>query len=214
MFPGAPAAYPNASAQHNFCKLATDIATAAGVAVDELGRVYVASAREARVRRFLPPFPTGPDAEHGCGNTDALGSPLATSVTQETFINDIANVPTVTGIARARNGGWYVSSVFTGVIAEYDANGVFLRRLVESPVGSGLPLPNGHPQGIAVDCAGDLYYADLDLTIRPSGIGPGPNGKVWHVAFDACGIPQAPEIVKQGLAFPDGLGVLPGNLQR
>lgn len=215
VFPGAPAPYPNAARSTNYCKLVTDIATAAGVAVDELGRVYVASAREGRVRRLLPPFPTAPDAAGGCGRTDALGSPLATSVVQETFIQDPANVPIATGLARAPDGGWYVSSVFTGVVAEYDANGVFRRRLVEPPPGSsGLPLPSGHPQGLAVDCEGDLYYADLDLTFRASGIGPGPNGSVRHVAFDACGVPQAPQVVKQGLSFPDGLGVLPGDLER
>jgi hypothetical protein len=85
-FPGAPGTYPNGERSTRFCKLAVDLTTAGSVAVDPQGRVYVTSARGEGVVRFSPPFPTGPDAAGGCGLTDALGSPVATTVQRETFI--------------------------------------------------------------------------------------------------------------------------------
>jgi len=123
-FPGAPGTFPNAERSKNFCKIASNLGTATSIAIDEQDRVYVVSARgttlpsPAGVVRFSPPFPTGPDAAGGCGRVDALGSPLADTVDEQVFINDSANAATPTGIARARNGNWYVSSVLTGVIAE------------------------------------------------------------------------------------------------
>jgi hypothetical protein len=209
-FPGPPGAYPNTNERStNFCKLAADLGTAGSVAVDALGRVYVSAARENVVYRFVPPFPASV-AE--CTGTDGLGSPLATNVTREVFASGIA---TVSGIVPAPNGNWFISGVLTGVIGEYDVNGTFLRQvLAPQPGESTLPFSVGHPQGLAVDCRGDLYYADLALRVSPSGsIGPGPNGSVRRVPFDVCGTPGAPEVVRNGLAFPDGLGIVAGDLE-
>jgi hypothetical protein len=211
-FPGPPGAYPDTDERStNFCKIATDLGTAGSVAVDTAGRVYVASARGFAVHRFSPPFPTSPDAAGGCGAADGLGSPLADQVTRDVFV---MGGGTFTGVVRAPGGGWFIGSVFTGTIGEYDANGILLRTVVEAPPGeTGLPLSVGHPQGLAVDCRGDLYYADLQLRVSgTNAIGPGPNGKVRRVPFDTCGSPGAPEIVREGLAFPDGLGIVPGDL--
>jgi len=214
-FPGPEGAYPDTDAHStNFCKIAIDIGTAGTVATDEQGRVYIASAREPGVFRFSPPFPTSPDAAGGCGATDPTGAPMADEVHRELFISDPENVFTPTGIARAPNGNWYVSSVLNGVITEYDGNGNFVRRVLDPPPNpSGLPLPTGHPQGLAVDGDGNLYYADLALVIDSDGIGPGPNGTVRRISFDRDGNPSAPIIIKDGLSFPDGLGLLPGDLE-
>lgn len=209
VFPGAPGPYPNTSRSASFCKLATDLATAGSVATDPQGRVYVTAARGPGVWRFSPPFPTGPDAAGGCGQVDALGSPVADSVQRSVFI---AAPKTFTGIARRRNGNWFVGAVFNGTIDEYDPNGVFLRKITAPVPGeTSFPLSAGHPQGLAVDCRGDLYYADIALRITPT-IGPGPNGKVRRVPINACGEPGPNEIVRQNLAFPDGLGVIGGDL--
>ena len=63
VFPGPPGAYPATNARStNFCKLAIDIGTAGGVAIDADGRVYVTSSSGFQVLRFSPPFPTGTDA--------------------------------------------------------------------------------------------------------------------------------------------------------
>jgi hypothetical protein len=66
---------------------------------------------------------------------------------------------------------------------------------------------------LAVDADGDLYFADLQIGPGPGGIGPGPNGKVRWIHFDAAGNPSLPVIVREHLAFPDALGILPGNLE-
>ena len=218
-FPGPPGAYPASDAPStNFCKIATNIGTASGVAADELGRVYVASPRQGSVIRFSPPFPSGPDAAGGCGRADGLGSPLADAdrVHRELFIRDPGHVGTPTGLARAPNGNWYVASVLTGQIAEFDPDGGFVRMIVQPGPDETvleLPLSTGHPQSVAVDARGVLYYADLNLVGSLFDAGPGPNGTVRRVVFDAGGNPAPPEVVRAGLDFPDGLALLPGNFE-
>ena len=218
-FPGPPGAYPASDAPStNFCKIATSIGTASGVATDELGRVYVASPRQGAVLRFSPPFPTGPDAAGGCGRTDALGSPLADAdrVNREVFLRSAAQAGTPTGLARAPGGNWYVASVLTGQIAEFDPDGAFVRMIVQPRPDETvleLPLSTGHPQSVVVDARGVLYYADLDLVGSLFVAEPGPDGKVRRVVFDAAGNPGPPEVLRGGLAFPDGLGLLPGNFE-
>ena len=210
-FPGPPGTYPNDARSTNFCKIASNIGTSTGVAIDEENRIYVASARTGQILRFSPPFPTAPDAAGGCGGIDALGSPVADSVRVETFVAD-SNVPTPTYIARAANGNWYVASVFSGTIGEYDSSGTFVQLVLPHPEGEvTFPLSTGHPQGLAVDVEGNLYYADLQLRLGPGGFGPGPNGKVWRIRF-VEGAPQPPEIVREGLAFPDSVSILNGRL--
>lgn len=211
--PEDPATPGAASGQH--CKLATDLGTPGGVAVDGRGRVYVATASGMQILRFSPPFPTGPDAAGGCGQRDALGAPLADAVQREVFSGPRwrAGLVTYTGLAFAPNGNLYASSVFTGRIGEFDPQGRLV-RLVLRPRRR-LPLPpfaTGSPQGLAVDAQGALYYADLDLRWSGWRVGPGPNGRIWRIGFGADGAPSAPLLVREGLAFPDGLAFLPGEL--
>jgi DNA-binding beta-propeller fold protein YncE len=212
-FPGPPGAYPDTTAASaNFCKIATDIGTAGGIAIDAEGRVYVASASRLAVLRFSPPFPTSPDAAGGCGSQDPLGSPRADRVRREVFVwaRLLRGLLTYSGLAFAPNGNLYAASVFTGRIGEFDPEGERVRLVLDPPERL-LPYSTGTPQGLAVDSRGTLYYADLDLVRTGFGVGPGPNGKVWRIAFDGDGEPQPPEIVREHLAFPDGLGVLSGG---
>jgi hypothetical protein len=67
--------------------------------------------------------------------------------------------------------------------------------------------------GLAVDGRGTLYYADLSLTLGLFSVGTSEDGKVWRIQFDANGNPTAPELVARGLAFPDGLAVMTGDLE-
>jgi outer membrane protein assembly factor BamB len=210
-FPGAPGSYPNSARSTNFCKIATDIGTASGIAIDAQGRVYVASSSQLVVLRFSPPFPTAPDAGGGCGMVDAQGSPKADVVQRQVFIPS-SGLSTYSGLAFAPNGNLYAAQVLTGRIGEYDAAGSFVRFIVNPPE-SLPPTSTGNPQGIAVDSRGTLYYADLQLVGTFPNLGPGPNGKVWRVTFDSDNDPLPPEIVRQNLAFPDGVTVLPGDLQ-
>ncbi len=211
-FPGPPGAYPNTNAPStNFCKIATDIGTAGAVAVDPQGRVYVAASSQLSIFRFSPPFPTSPDAAGGCGSTDALGSPMADVVNRETFVAP-SGLSTFSGLAFAPNGNLYASKVFIGEISEYDLTGNLVRTILDPPE-SVPPIATGTPQGLAVDANGTLYYADLDLVGTLPNVGPGPNGKVRRIRFDADNNPLPPEIVRERLAFPDGVAIFPGELE-
>jgi hypothetical protein len=208
-FPGESGAFPRTDAtSKRYCKLAVDIGNAMGVAIDAQGRVHVASSGRGAIYRFSPPFPTGPDAAGGCGKVDEQGSPLASPVQRDTFFSGLY---TFSGLAFAPNGNLYAASVFTGEILELGADGSLLRKVLQ-PDGLLPPFATGTPMGLAVDAHGRLYYADIDLRWDFPSIGPGPNGKLRMIRFDANGDAQAPETLIEGLAFPDGLGIAPGSL--
>ena len=199
-----------------FCKIDVGIATAGGLYVDDEDNVYLGSARPPTggVLRYAGDWPTGPDVDGGCGRTDATGAPLVDqgAVTREVFIasgeHDLLSPHSV---APAPDGGFYVSSVITGIINQYDADGVFVRTVLQPPAGEEVgtePISTGTPLGIGVDAAGTLYYADIGIVADPeSGFGPGDNtGSVRRITF-VDGEPQPPETLDEGLAFPDGIGI-------
>lgn len=199
-----------------YCKLDVAIGTAGGIWVDGEDNVYVASARVAPgVYRYTGPFPTSNDASGGCGRTDSTGAPMADAVQKELFIATDDNIQIANGVAGSPDGQFYVSSIINGVIAAYDAEGRFVRRVLEPPPGETLgenPFSTGTPLGLATDADGTLYYADLGLVIRSTGIGPGPGtGTVRRIRFDESGDPLAPETLGAGFRFPDGLGVYEGD---
>jgi len=202
---------PFDSTQVRYCKLAIDIATAGGILIDEQDRIYVASARSTPgIYRYSPPFPSTNDAAGGCGQADNTGAPLADSVTREKFIDiDGSNLVTPSAIVRNKAGHFFVSSVLNGVIAEYSAEGDFIRRVLAPPRGETLPFSTGSPFGIGIDENDNLYYADIGLVVDAGGIGPGDcNGTVRRLRFEN-GAPLAPETMDTDLCFPDGIGVLP-----
>ena len=202
-----------------YCKIDIEIPTAGGIHVDKQDRIYVASNRPGfpdttrlgGIYRYTGPFPTSNTAAGGCGQKDGTGAPLADTVNREPFImfDPIDNM-TTSAIVASPAGGFYVSSVFSGTISEYDANGAFVRSIMRpsEPPLVGLPYPStGTPFGLGVTPDGTIWYADLGVVAGPP---PGPgdgNGTVRKITF-VNGAPQAPEIVDQGLAFPDGIGVL------
>ncbi len=202
-----------------YCKLDIEVPTAGGIHVDKQDRVYVTANRPgipdvtrlSGVYRYSGPFPTSNTAAGGCGQTDATGAPLATAVNRSQFIAfDPLNAATPSAIVPSPAGGFYMSSVFTGTISEYNADGGFVRSIMrptEPPV-AGLPYPStGTPYGIGVTPDGTIWYADLGVVLGPP---PGPgngNGTVRRIRF-VNGQPQAPEIMDRALAFPDGIGVL------
>ncbi|HAC80593.1 MAG TPA: hypothetical protein DCG06_09885 [Deltaproteobacteria bacterium] len=196
----------------SYCKLDIGIGTAGGIFVDDQDRAYVASAREtAGVFRFDPPYPTSNQASGGCGRLDATGAPLADRVQRENFIVANPNSPTPNAVAPSARDSLYVSSVFNGVIAEYDFSGDFIRRILEPPAGETLgpvPFSTGTPMGIAVDRSGRLFYADLGIRVSETGIGPGRLAGSYRVIEFIDGKPQAPRTLASGLAFPDGAGVM------
>lgn len=197
-----------------YCKLDVGIGTAQQIAVDDQDRVYVASARTtagnfAGIYRYTGPFPTSDFPEGGCGRVDPTGAPLVSEglVTKERFIPSDSNAQTPNGVVLIPGGGFYVSSVINGVIAEYDAAGAFVRRVL-SPPRPGIPAETGNPLGIGLASDGTIYFADIGLAQGPRGIGPGRDlGKVRRIRF-VNGEPQPPEIMDEGLNFPDGIGIL------
>jgi sugar lactone lactonase YvrE len=164
------------------------------------------------VIRYSGPFPTSDDADGGCGGSDETGAPLADSVSSEVFIPGGQNnllFPNAI-VAKPDGGGFYVDSVINGVINEYDESGSFVRSVLAPPPGEVIgeqTFSTGTPLGMGIDSEGTLYYADIGITISADGIGPGPEGSVRRIRF-VDGEPQPPEVMGDGLAFPDGIGVL------
>lgn len=204
---------PFDSREVSYCKLDVEIGTGQSVLVDEEDNIYVAAARPgtAGVYRYSPPYPSGADADGACGQTDATGAPLADEIDKEVFIPADEQLATPSGLAWTPEGGMYVSSVFTGVINEYDSGGDYLRTVLEPPEGEVIaetPYSTGTPLGLGVDRHGVLYYADIGLVQLPGEM-PGPGvgtGSVRRIVF-SDGEPLAPEVMAEGLQYPDGIGI-------
>ncbi|MGH9136200.1 MAG: hypothetical protein ACRD0G_04025, partial [Acidimicrobiales bacterium] len=147
-----------------------------------------------------------------CGRTDPTGAPLidAGRITKRAFISPDGHVLTASAVAFSGHGTLYVSSVFNGVVAEYTAQGRYIRDVLAPPLG----LPIGQltgitPFGLAVAPDGTLFVADLGVVLAGPVDG---EGSVVAVRFDAGGRPRPPVVVDENLTFPDGLGIvtLPG----
>jgi hypothetical protein len=202
---------PFNSTNVRYCKIDVGIATAGAIFVDKQDRVYVPSARppEPGVYRYSGPFPTSDDATGGCAGQDTTGAPMATSVNKELFIRLGNGLGSPIAIVRAPSNGFYVSSVITGVVNEYDANGGYVRTVLEPPPNETLgekTFSTGTPLGLGTGPDGTVYYADIGITVTSKGIGPGPEGTVRRIRF-VNGAPQPPETMGGGLAYPDGIGV-------
>jgi len=195
-----------------YCKLDIAVGTAGQIYIDRQDRIYLASARDnAGIYLYPGPFPTSNTAAGGCGRRDSTGAPLADDLNKELFIPASADVPTPNAVIPSPAGGYYVSSVLNGVIAEFDRNGSFLRKVLEPPSGEMLgpnPFSTGSPLGLGITRDGTIYYADIGLVLRNGNIGPGDGtGTVRRIRFEGSA-PQAPETLDTGLDFPDGIGIL------
>ena len=195
-----------------YCKIDVALPTPGGIHVrDDV--VYLATARppDHGIVRYEGPFPTSADASGGCGRRDATGAPLADAARRSVFIPADEHVGTPNAVVAAPGGGFYVSSAFTGVLAEYDGSGRFVRTLVAPPAGEELgaePYSTGAPFGMGVDPAtGTLYWADLAIGVTDS-IGPIDGaGTVRRITFGEDGEPRSAETLDEGLDFPDGIGI-------
>jgi hypothetical protein len=156
---------PFEEAHLHYCKLDIAIGTTGGIYLDAADNIYVTSQRVSPgVYRYRPPFPTSDNAAGGCGQVDGTGAALADSVVKETFIPPDSVSRTPSALVGNNHGTFYVSSIFNGAIAEYDAGGKFIRRILSPPHGEVLgakPFSTGSPFGLAIDSQDSLYYADL-----------------------------------------------------
>jgi hypothetical protein len=200
-----------------YCKIDVALPTPGGIqVVDDVVHLALARAPGNGIVRYEGPFPTGPDAAGGCGRVDGTGAPLADQAHGGQFIAADDHVATPNAVVGAPTGGFYVSSAFTGVLAEYDEAGRFVRTLVAPPAGEQLgaePYSTGAPFGMGVDpTTGSIYWADLAIGITDS-IGPIDGaGTVRRITFDADGNPRPAETMDEGLDYPDGIGIyVPGD---
>lgn len=194
------------------CEIDRTLATAGGIAVDPAtGDVYVASNRPTEIPggdpsgiwRFSGDWPD--DA------SECTPEYLAEHITKELLIPSVPGLPadprapTPSAVALSPVGTLYVSSVFSGTVAEYDRDGRWLRDLYPlSPV-TPFTGPTGNtPFGLAVTADGALWIADLGIYFAA----PVPGeGSLIRLRFSG-GDPVLPaETVRDGLTFPDGVGV-------
>jgi hypothetical protein len=208
---------PFAGEEVPYCKIDVALPTPGGIqVVDDVVYLALARAPGNGIVRYEGPFPTGPDAAGGCGRIDGTGAPLADEAHRGQFIAADDHVATPNAVVGAPTGGFYVSSAFTGVLAEYDEAGHFVRTLVAPPAGEQLgaePYSTGAPFGMGVDpTTGSIYWADLAIGITDS-IGPIDGvGTVRRITFDADGNPRPAETMDEGLDYPDGIGIyVPGD---
>ena len=211
---------PFDSEEVSFCKLDLHLATGQGVYVDAHDNIYLNSPRTAvepgataaGIFKYSPPYPTSADARGGCGQIDNLGSPLADEIHKVKVLSAPDHgAATPSGIAGAKNGHFFVASVISGIINEYDANWQYVQTVLKPPAGDRITTTStystGTPLGITVDDDGTLYYADIGIVIRPGGPGPGNHtGSLRRITF-TNGVPNPPETLADNLQFPDGLGI-------
>lgn len=197
-----------------FCVVETGIGTAGGIwvdggddpttAADDV--VFVASSRpdtqnggtEYGILRFDGIGALAPD----CSNTNA--------VDKSVFIQGGVPQLTPSAIVGSGHDTYYVSSVFDGNIAEYTEDGGFVGFVVGgTPTGqvNGFlppPLTVGTPYGLGVAPDGTVWYADLGVILN----GPNRPGRLMKVTPSGTPLPAPAAVVDEGLAFPDGIGIL------
>ena len=192
-----------------YCKLDVEVPGAQSILVTGPEQFLVAAVRGG-IYSYSGPLPTGDTPADGCDSIDATGRPLATDTVRSVLVEPGANgLATPAGLAPAPEGGFYASSVFSGVINAYDGDGTFRRTVLAPPEGEVIgeaPYSTGTPLGLVTDSVGNLWYADIGLVIDEEGVGPGNNtGTVRVIRFDGAEA-SPPAVVAEGLAFPDGLG--------
>jgi hypothetical protein len=194
------------------CKVAIDLPAPQGVLADG-DRVLVADSRGGGVASFVAStLPTSNRATGGCGRHDTTGAALALGVVQGAWLQDAAahGLSRPSAIATAGADTLYVSSPSTGVIAEVDSVGRFVRSVLAPPAGHTLgtrPFPTGTPSGLGVDPAGALYYADTGFVVENTRMVPGlRTGTIRRITF-TNGVPRPPEVVDTGLEAPGGIGI-------
>lgn len=194
------------------CKVDVALAGPEGVLVDG-DHVLVAESRGAGVTSFISStLPTSNRATGGCAGHDTDGTALAIGVVRSAWLQNAAaaRLTRPAAIVRARSGAFYVSSPSTGVIAEVDAAGRLVRRVLSPPSEAATgrhPFATGSPMGLGVAPNGTLYYADTGLVVQGTALVAGiRTGTIRRISF-AAGKAQPPEVVDTGLQAPDGIGI-------
>jgi dienelactone hydrolase len=207
---------PFDSNEVDYCKLDIALGTGQQIAVTDES-VFVAQARGPGSGKGPGVYEYSiadiPKSIDECDDTDATEAPMH-AVDSRLLLapGDQDGLGVINGIAAASNGNWYLSGVIGGAIAEFTADGEYVRNILTKPDGEDLEgesYSTGTPLGIGVGPDGSVYYADIGIVIGDGGIGPGRRtGKVRRIAFDVDGQPMTPEVMDEGLSFPDGIGII------
>ncbi len=192
------------------CEIDRTLATAGGIAVAPNGDVYVASNRPTEIPGGDPSAVWRYSGTWPRTAAECTPSFLAKNIRRTRVLPAVAGLPadptapTPSAVALSPAGTLYISSVFTGTVSEYSLDGMWMRDLYPlSPVAPRTGPTGQTPFGLAVGADGSLWIADLGIvTAAPA---PG-QGSLIRVPF-TDGAPGLPVTVKDGLTFPDGVGI-------
>ena len=193
------------------CQIDDTLATAGGIAVDSNGDVYVATNRPTEIPggdpgsvwRYSGTWPTSLE--------QCTPEFLAANITKTRVLPMLdglpadVRAPTPSAVVLSPVGTLYVSSVFSGTVAEYAKDGTWIRDIFPlSPITPASGPTTQTPFGMAVTADGSLWIADLGIAVAQ----PAPGeGSVIRVPFTDDTPTPLGETVRDGLTFPDGLGV-------
>ena len=191
------------------CQIDDTLATAGGIAVDDNGDVYVATNRPdgltpSGIWRFRGQFPSS--------MAECTPAFLAANVHKKLIIPHLKPLlfdlrsPTPSSVVVSPDDTLFVSSVFTGTVSEYTKAGNWVRDIFPlSPVTPPAGPTGNTPFGLAVTADGALWIADLGIVLS---MPVGGQGSLIRIKFNPNRDPNLPaKTVRDGLTFPDGLGV-------
>jgi sugar lactone lactonase YvrE len=164
---------------YNFSTVSPPPASVAGVAIDNLGVVYVSDPTASRIYSI---FLDGTASLVSLsGLTPGLNTPVGLAVDRDAnlYIADTGNhrvvkVTAVDGVSVVNTGSYTIGDGMTGVAVDltgtlYIADFANSRIIKVTPGGdaslltvSGITPALGAPRGVAVDAAGNLYISDYD----------------------------------------------------
>jgi hypothetical protein len=192
------------------CAIDNTLATAGGLAIDRNGDVYVATNRPddaqnpGSIWRFSGKWPATPEQ---CNKRYLAAHIHKTRIIPRTTVGPAPDVHAATPSAVVISP-WdtlFVSSVFSGTIAEYTKTGFWVRDIYpQTPVAVPTGPTGQTPYGLRFTADRSLWVADLGIVTADSAP---DQGSVIRIRFDSTGTRGAVSTMRDGLQFPDGLGV-------
>ncbi len=169
-----------------------------GVALDGADDLYIADARNAVIEQVTPG-----------GTLSILNDPVAAPALAASP-NTAPSGPQ--GVAVGASGTTYVADASADVVYAFSPSGT--RSIVAGTGAFGAPTPGpaasstlGHPDGVAVDAAGDVFIADTSNNLIEE-VTPGPDPTLSVIAGDgSLGAPTEGPALDSALAHPRGVAV-------
>ena len=203
--------------QVRYCKIDVGIATAGGICGRRAGP-RLRRVGPAPDRRRPPLHRPVPDVGHAraaaAARTTRTGAPMADEGDERrSSSRPPLRSPRPNAIVPAPRGGFYVSSVFNGVIAEYSGTGHVPPH--DPPAARGRdrsapkPFSTGTPLGIGVDRRRRRSSTPTSASSSaPTASAPATTPARCGASASSTASRSRPTPWRRGLAFPDGIGVL------